>query len=63
MLAALKWEQLLLDTRLIDGKEAVKVLDAEGPQPPFTPVLTSSTTVNRRIKIYLAGELFIRGLL
>ena len=48
---------------LIDGKSGCKGLDAEGPQPPFTPVLTSSTIVNRRIKMYLAEELFIKGLL
>ena len=45
---------------LIDGREAVKAWDAEGPQPPFTPVLSSRTAVNRRIKMYLAEELFIK---
>lgn len=47
---------------LIDGRQACKGLDTEGPRSPFTPVLTSSTTVNRRIKMHLAEELFINGL-
>lgn len=42
---------------MADG--AVKGLDAEGSYPPFTPVLTSSTTANRRKEMCLAEELFI----
>lgn len=44
---------------LIDGRRGSKRL--EGSSPPFTPVLTSSTTANCRIEMCLAGELFING--